>query len=55
MNKFLSFLSIAILLVSCSPYQKALKSDDVELKAQVANRMYERNKFDKALDRKSVV
>lgn len=49
MNKFLSFLSLAILLVSCSPYQKALKSDDVELKAQVANRMYERNKFDKAL------
>ena len=49
MNKFFSFLILATLLVSCSPYQKALKSDDVEIKAAVANRMYERSKFPKAL------
>ncbi|WP_026726593.1 outer membrane protein assembly factor BamD [Flavobacterium sasangense] len=49
MNKFFSFLILTILLVSCSPYQKALKSDDVDLKAAVANRMYERGKYEKSL------
>lgn len=49
MNKIFSFLILATLLVSCSPYQKALKSDDVEIKAAVANRMYERGKDEKAL------
>lgn len=49
MNKIFSFLLLSIVLVSCSPYQKALKSDDVEIKAAVANRMYERNKYAKAI------
>lgn len=49
MNKFFSFLALSIILVSCSPYQKALKSEDIEIKAAVANRMYERGKFDKSI------
>lgn len=49
MNKLLSFLSLTILLVSCSPYQKALKSDDVAVKSEVANAMYDKGKYDKAL------
>ncbi len=49
MNKFFSFLILTILLVSCSPYQKALKSDDVAVKSEVANAMYDKGKYDKAI------
>ena len=41
MNKILSFLFIAFVLVSCSEYQKALKSDDVAVKNEEANKLYE--------------
>ena len=49
MNKIFSFLILTFLLVSCGSYQKALKSDDVEVKAAMANQMYEKGKYDKAL------
>ena len=35
--------------MSCSPYQKALKSDDVAVKSEVANAMYDKGKYDKAI------
>mgnify|MGYP006161341181 CR=1 FL=1 len=49
MNKIFSFLALTFLLVSCGPYQKALKSDDVEVKATVANQMFEKEKYSKAI------
>ncbi len=49
MNKIFSFLILTFLLVSCSSYQKALKSDDVEVKATVANEMFDKEKYTKAL------
>jgi len=49
MNKIFSFLILTFLLVSCGPYQKALKSDDVEVKATVANQMFEKEKYSKAI------
>lgn len=49
MNKIFSFLILTFLLVSCSAYQKALKSDDVEVKAQVANKMFDSKKYSKAI------
>ena len=45
MNKVVSFLFIAFLLISCSEYQKALKSDDVAIKNEAANKMYEAGKY----------
>ena len=49
MNKVVSFLFIAFLLISCSEYQKALKSDDVAIKNEAANKMYEAGKYAKAI------
>lgn len=49
MNKIFSFLLVSILLASCSQYQKALKSDDVAVKSEAANQMYETGKYIKAI------
>ncbi|WP_264558238.1 outer membrane protein assembly factor BamD [Flavobacterium sp. N2270] len=49
MNKFLGFLLLVLSIVSCSPYQKALKSDDVSVKSEMANTMYEKGKYTKAI------
>ncbi|MCK6608830.1 MAG: outer membrane protein assembly factor BamD [Flavobacterium sp.] len=49
MNRIVSFLFIAIFLVSCSEYQKALKSDDVAIKNEAANKKYEAGKYLKAI------
>lgn len=49
MNKFLGFLLLVVSIVSCSPYQKALKSDDVAVKSEMANTMYEKGKYSKAI------
>ncbi|MFT6638135.1 MAG: outer membrane protein assembly factor BamD [Flavobacterium sp.] len=49
MNKFLGFLLLALSILSCSPYQKALKSDDVSVKSEMANTMYEKGKYSKAI------
>lgn len=48
MKKLLGFLTI-LLLFSCSEYQKALKSDDVALKNNAANDLFEKGKYNKAL------
>jgi outer membrane protein assembly factor BamD len=49
MNKIFSFFLILVLFVSCNQYQKALKSDDVAVKTEAANKMYETGKYLKAI------
>lgn len=49
MNKIFSFLLVSVLFASCSQYQKALKSDDVAVKSEAANKMYETGKYTKAI------
>lgn len=49
MNKIFYVLLVAITLGSCSPYQKALKSEDVTLKYEIATKMYESGKYTKAI------
>ncbi len=49
MTKFLSVLLITILFSSCSEYQKALKSEDVAVKFDVAAKKYEKAKYSKAI------
>ncbi|MBF03879.1 MAG: outer membrane protein assembly factor BamD [Flavobacterium sp.] len=49
MNKIISFFLIVIFLSSCSEYQKALKSEDLAVKNKVANAMYDKGKYSKAL------
>ena len=45
---FLSIFSLAILLGSCNPYQKALKSEDVKLKYDLAEQYYEAEDYRRA-------
>ncbi|RRJ90198.1 outer membrane protein assembly factor BamD [Flavobacterium macacae] len=49
MNKIFYILLIAVTLGSCSSYQKALKSEDVSVKYDVASKMYEAEKYTKAI------
>jgi len=49
MNKFLSLLLVLLLSLACSPYQKALKTEDIAMKSEVANSMYEKGKYAKAI------
>jgi outer membrane protein assembly factor BamD len=49
MNKYLSILFLFIILTSCSEYQKAFKSEDVALKYEVAEKMYDNKKYSKAI------
>jgi len=49
MNKFLYILLFSVLFVSCSPYQKALKSEDLAFKYEVATQKYEKGKYTKAI------
>lgn len=49
MNKIIYILLIAITFVSCGSYQKALKSEDVTLKYEVATKMYDAQKYTKAI------
>jgi outer membrane protein assembly factor BamD len=49
MNKFIYILLVTILVSSCSPFQKAFKSDDLALKSEVANTLYEKGKYAKAI------
>lgn len=49
MNKLLYIFLAFILLTACSPYQKALKSEDVAVKFDMATKMYEKKKYQKAL------
>ena len=49
MKKFLLLFLIATLIFSCSPFQKALKSEDLEVKYAEATRLYDLGKHSKAL------
>jgi outer membrane protein assembly factor BamD len=47
--KFLLFVLLGLNLVSCSEYQKLLKSTDYELKWTKANEFYDQKKYSKAI------
>lgn len=49
MKKFFAVLLLFVLFSSCSEYQKALKSEDVDLKYAAAAQMYEKGKYSKAI------
>lgn len=49
MKKVIYIILAAIFLSSCSSYQKAFKSDDIVLKSEVANALYEKGKYAKAI------
>lgn len=49
MARYLYIFLIAILFASCSEYQKALKSEDIKFKADVAEKLYEKGKYNKAI------
>lgn len=48
-KKIVSLLLMLVLLVSCSEYQKALKSEDVSVKYDVATKLYDAGKYSDAL------
>lgn len=49
MKKIISLLFVIALFCSCNEYQKALKSEDVGVKFDVATKMYEAKNYNKAL------
>jgi outer membrane protein assembly factor BamD len=49
MKKFLSLFIIVILLSSCSEFEKALKSEDIDVKYKTAAKLFEAKKYSKAL------
>ncbi|NHM02637.1 outer membrane protein assembly factor BamD [Flavobacterium difficile] len=49
MNKFIYLLLVLFTLSSCSNYQKAMKSDDVEFKTKVFTTQIEKKKYNKAI------
>lgn len=49
MNKIFSFTLIVAFFVSCGEYQKALKSDDVDVKSNTASKLYDQGKYSKAI------
>jgi len=49
MKKLFILFFVIIFLSSCSEYQKALKSEDSGVKIKMANEMYEKEKYNKAI------
>ncbi len=49
MKKIVSLLVIIVLLASCNEYQKSLKSEDPAVKFEMATKMYEAKKYNKAI------
>jgi outer membrane protein assembly factor BamD len=49
MNKFLYILLFSVLFVSCGSYQKAIKTEDLVFKYEVATQKYEKGKYTKAI------
>lgn len=49
MKKFISILLIIVVFSSCSEYQKALKSEDIGMKFDVATKQYEKAKYSRAI------
>ena len=48
MMRFTLYIIIAVLLSSCSQYQKALKSEDVKVKYDLALKLYEKGDYKRA-------
>ena len=48
MKKALYILLISILFISCSDFQKALKSEDVAAKFEMGTQLFEAEKYNKA-------
>lgn len=49
MTRFFYIVLVALIFSSCSEYQKALKSEDIKEKYDVAEKLYEKEKYLKAL------
>ncbi|MCO6146492.1 outer membrane protein assembly factor BamD [Flavobacterium sp. NRK1] len=49
MARYFYILFIAFALTSCSEYQKAIKNDDIAKKYDVAEKMYDKGKYSKAI------
>ena len=49
MSRFFYILLITCVLASCSPFQKALKSEDIKFKYEVAEKLYDKGKYMKAI------
>lgn len=49
MARFLYILLFACVLTSCSEFQKALKSEDIKVKYDVAEKLYDNGKYSKAI------
>ena len=49
MKKIFVLLLLSVVLTSCSDFQKALKSEDPAVKAEVAKQMYDAEKYAKAI------
>ena len=48
MKKFVYILLLTLTVSSCSEYQKALKSEDVKTKLDMATTLFEAGKYNKA-------
>jgi outer membrane protein assembly factor BamD len=48
-KKIVALLLMLVLLVSCSEYQKALKSEDVSVKFEMATKLYDAGKYNDAI------
>lgn len=49
MRKYLLYIGLTVVFLSCSEYQKALKSEDVDFRNQVFNKKYDKKKYQKAV------
>jgi outer membrane protein assembly factor BamD len=49
MKKFLALVALIVFFSSCSEYQKALKSEDIAVKFDMATKMYDAKKYGKAI------
>ncbi|PKP15406.1 MAG: outer membrane protein assembly factor BamD, partial [Bacteroidetes bacterium HGW-Bacteroidetes-23] len=49
MNKLYFVFLVAVVFSSCSPYQKALKSEDIAVKYAAAEEKYNAGKYQKAI------
>ncbi len=49
MKKLFVTVLFSFLLFSCSPFQKALKSEDENFKLEIATKKYEKGKYEKAI------
>jgi len=49
MKKFLALFAFIVFFSSCSEYQKALKSEDISVKFDMATKMYDAKKYGKAI------